>query len=48
MDKLEQILNELYEIDPGLKEQEGQVISIISEMIKAKPDTKFERVLRPV
>ncbi|MEK7618278.1 MAG: beta-propeller domain-containing protein, partial [Patescibacteria group bacterium] len=42
MDKLEQILNELYEIDPGLKEQEGQVISIISEMIKAKPDTKFD------
>src|SRR3989344_3727027 len=42
MDNIEQILKELYEIDPSLKQYEAQVKSIISEMVKAKPDTKFD------
>lgn len=42
MNNLEQILQELYEIDPSLKEHQDQVIAIVSEMLKAKPDTKFD------
>ena len=41
MNNIEQILSELYEIDPGLKQYEEQVKKIISEMLVNQPDTKF-------
>src|SRR3989344_331949 len=42
MNNIEQILSELYEIDPGLKQYEEQVKKIISEMLVNQPDTKFD------
>jgi len=38
---INQILKELYEIDPSLRLQEERVKKIIAEMLDSKPDTKF-------
>lgn len=42
MNNLEQILKELYEIDPALKRYETEVRNTVSEILKVKPDTKFD------
>jgi hypothetical protein len=43
MDKrIENILNDLYRIDPTLKAHEQELISLVSNLILAKPDTKFD------
>jgi len=41
-DKLKQLLYELYELDPSLKEHEASVIKLITRMEEIKPDTKFD------
>jgi len=42
-DKLKQLLSELYELDPGLREHENSLIQLISRMEEIKPDTKFDQ-----
>jgi len=45
MDKnIKQILNELYQIDPTLKDQEEKLIKVIDELIKAKPEVEIDQV----
>ncbi len=39
---LHEILRELYEIDPGLAEHEESLITLISELMKHKPDTRVD------
>jgi hypothetical protein len=45
-----QLLDELYELDPGLKEHEAELLTIITELIKHKPhvaiDAAFAQSLR--
>lgn len=42
-DKLENILNQLYEFYPELESHKEKLLLLISEMIKNKPDTKFDQ-----
>lgn len=44
MENIEQILKELYELDPQLKANEPALRQIISEVIKNKPATKIDPV----
>ena len=39
---IQQILSELYGIDPSLHVHEEKIIKIINEYREAKPDTKFD------
>lgn len=41
--KLEKILNDLYKLDSSLSQYEKEIINIIEECMKAKPDTKFNK-----
>lgn len=41
--KIEASLNDLYEIDPALKQYETKLKEIIREVLLAKPDTKFSQ-----
>lgn len=40
---INKILNDLYMIDPKLKKQEKEIKKIIQEIIKEKPNTKFDK-----
>ncbi len=40
--KLRTILDELYLIDPSLREHEQEVVSVLERMISARPDTKCD------
>ena len=40
--KIEKILKDIYLVDSSLREYERELIKIIEEYIKAKPDTKFD------
>src|SRR3989344_3461504 len=42
MDNIEQILIELYGIEPSLRQNEAEVKKIVSDMLEARPDTKFD------
>lgn len=42
MDKIEQILQELFEFEPELKAHEPQVRSAISAMLASKPEIKID------
>ncbi|MBI4363757.1 MAG: hypothetical protein HY545_02815 [Candidatus Doudnabacteria bacterium] len=44
INQIEQILRELYQIDPSLQQHEEQVIAAISRILEARPDTKFDQV----
>jgi hypothetical protein len=41
-----QILTELYQLDPGLRQYENQLISLMKELIKSKPDVKLDENFR--
>lgn len=41
--KITEILNDLFSADPALKEHEAEIIKIIEEYLKSKPDTKFDK-----
>lgn len=41
--EINNILAELYALDPSLKEHESSLISLISQMSDLKPDTKFDK-----
>lgn len=41
-EKIKNILNDLYRIDPDLQKHEEALVSLITELIAAKPDTKFD------
>lgn len=38
----QQILSDLYALDPGLKDQEELLIKLINELLVSRPDTKFD------
>lgn len=40
--EIEKILQELYLLDPSLKQHEAQLITLVSQMSELKPDTKFD------
>ncbi len=40
--KIQQILEDLYKIDASLRSNEPGLIMVIEEMLKAKPDTRFD------
>jgi hypothetical protein len=40
--QIQELLNELYQADPELKNQEAELIKIINFMLKEKPQTKFD------
>lgn len=40
---IDQIIAELYEIDPTLKEHDAAIRKIITEFVAKKPDTKFDK-----
>ncbi|MCL5666294.1 MAG: hypothetical protein M1383_00770 [Patescibacteria group bacterium] len=40
--KIQQILLDLYKIDPNFKQHEAKIAIIIKEVLLAKPDTKFD------
>lgn len=40
--QIDQILKELYELDSELKNHEPELIRIINEILKSRPDTKFD------
>ncbi len=40
------ILTELYQLDPGLKKYEKQLITIMEELIKSKPDVSLDESFR--
>lgn len=42
MTDINQILNELYEIDPALRQYEKEITKLIGEMLRVRPDTKFD------
>lgn len=39
---LQEILNDLFMIDPDLRSKEKEIIPIVEALLKAKPDTKFD------
>lgn len=41
-EKIQEILEDIYAIDPELKNQEKKLIKIMDELIKRKPDTHFD------
>jgi hypothetical protein len=41
-DQIKNILDDLYAIDPGLRNHEKTLVKLISELLAAKPDTKFD------
>ncbi|MCL5795524.1 MAG: hypothetical protein M1338_04155 [Patescibacteria group bacterium] len=41
--KIQTILQDIYQIDPNLKNHEQQLINIIQKLITEKPDTKFDQ-----
>src|SRR3989344_6038265 len=44
MDKnISQILAELYALEPKLKEHEAELITIVQQLLAAKPDTRFDK-----
>ena len=43
MSNIDQIIKELYEIDPTLKEHDAVIRKIIAEFMAKKPDTKFDK-----
>lgn len=44
MDKnIKQILIELYELEPALKNNEEQLVLIVQKLLSSKPDTKFDK-----
>lgn len=45
-DQIKNLLEELYQADPGLKNQEAELIKIINFMLKEKPNTKFDENFR--
>ncbi|MFH1522206.1 MAG: hypothetical protein ABIE43_00110 [Patescibacteria group bacterium] len=40
---IQNILNDLYMIDPGLKNHEEKLIKIINKLLESRPDTKFDK-----
>ena len=44
MNNIQNILQEIYSVDPDLKAYEKELIKIIEEIIKKRPDTKFDEV----
>lgn len=40
--KIQEILNDLYNIDPSFKSREQELINIINKLLAAKPDVKFD------
>lgn len=41
--KIEKILNDIYMVDESLKEKEKDIIKIIEELLRSKPDAKIDR-----
>lgn len=42
MNNIQNILNEIYAVDPDLKAYESELVRIIQEIINKRPDTKFD------
>jgi hypothetical protein len=40
--KIQEIITDLFKLDPNLKEYEGEITKIINEYMASKPDTKFD------
>lgn len=41
-EKIKKILNDIYMIDDSLKEKEGELVKIIEELLRSKPDAKID------
>lgn len=41
--KIEKILNDIYMVDESLKEKEKDIIKIVEELLRSKPDAKIDR-----
>lgn len=44
--EIRKILLDLYKIDPTLKAKESEILKVVNELLKAKPDTKFDETFR--
>jgi hypothetical protein len=44
--EIQKILNDIYEADPGLRGKEQEIVVIIEDLVRARPDTKFDENFR--
>jgi len=40
--EIQKILEDIYRMDPSLKNKESEIVKVIDELVAAKPDTKFD------
>jgi hypothetical protein len=44
--EIQKILNDIYEADPGLRGRELEIMAIVEDLVRARPDTQFDENFR--